>query len=142
VFWDSSALVPLLVPEARSAEIEAIARAEQRLTVWWATSVECGAAIARCRRDASFPGAVLDRAATRLGAFLGDANGVAATEELRERAHRLVDTHPLRAGDALQLAAALVWCEEHPSGEGFVCLDARLREAARREGFIVLPPEA
>jgi hypothetical protein len=45
----------------------------------------------------------------------------------------------LRAADALQLAAALIWCEEQPAGEVFVCLDDRLREAARREGFTLVP---
>jgi hypothetical protein len=45
----------------------------------------------------------------------------------------------LRAADALQLAAALVWSDESPTGEGFVSLDDRLREAARRQGFEVLP---
>ncbi|MBI3050076.1 MAG: hypothetical protein HYY76_17390 [Acidobacteria bacterium] len=38
---------------------------------------------------------------------------------------------------ALTLAAALVWCEEQPASETFVCLDRRLREAARREGFVL-----
>jgi hypothetical protein len=45
----------------------------------------------------------------------------------------------LRATDALQLAAALVWCDETPRGEPFVCLDERLGDAARREGFRLLP---
>jgi hypothetical protein len=45
----------------------------------------------------------------------------------------------LRAADALQLAAALVWCQGDPLQHGFVCLDQRLREAARREGFTALP---
>jgi hypothetical protein len=44
-----------------------------------------------------------------------------------------------RAADTLQLAASLVWCRERPVGRSFVCLDARLREAAVREGFSVLP---
>jgi hypothetical protein len=48
-------------------------------------------------------------------------------------------SHPLRGADALQLAAALVWCDEAPQGDTFVCLDERLKEAARREGFGVLP---
>jgi hypothetical protein len=47
--------------------------------------------------------------------------------------------HPLRAADALQLAAALMWCDEAPTGETLVCLDDRLRDAARREGFAILP---
>jgi hypothetical protein len=45
----------------------------------------------------------------------------------------------LRAADALQLAAALIVCDERPESLSFVCLDDRLREAARKEGFPVLP---
>ena len=64
---------------------------------------------------------------------------IAPSNRVRERAGRLLATHPLRAADALQLAAALVWCDEAPQGETFVCLDERLSAAARREGFAVLP---
>ena len=60
---------------------------------------------------------------------------------LRERALRLLASHNLRAADALQLAAALVWAEERPAGRIFICLDARLREAARLDGFTVLPED-
>ena len=52
---------------------------------------------------------------------------------------RLLFVHPLRAADAFQLAAALVWCRERTAGAGFVCLDGRLREAVAREGFEVFP---
>lgn len=55
------------------------------------------------------------------------------------RARRLLGLHDLRAADALQLAAALVACDEQPSLLPFVTLDRRLAEAARREGFRVLP---
>jgi hypothetical protein len=37
------------------------------------------------------------------------------------------------------LAAALMWYEDQPARQPFVCLDQRLREAAVREGFIALP---
>ncbi len=47
--------------------------------------------------------------------------------------------HPLRAADAMQLAAALVWTEDATSGAEFVCLDQNLREAALKEGFTILP---
>ena len=69
----------------------------------------------------------------------GDAYVVPPTLKLRETAGRLLGVHPLRAADALQLAAALVWCEGQTSEETFVCLDQRLRDAARREGFRLLP---
>jgi predicted nucleic acid-binding protein len=64
---------------------------------------------------------------------------VAPVEDVRGRAERLLAVHPLRAADALQLGAALVWARERTTGLGFVSLDGRLREAARREGFTVLP---
>jgi len=75
----------------------------------------------------------------RLRALVELADTVAPTDELRRRAARLVAVHPLRAADALQLAAALLWCEEQPHTEGFVSLDDRLRDAARNEGFDVKP---
>ena len=47
---------------------------------------------------------------------------------------------PVRSyGKALQLATALVACAEEPMGEKLVSLDQRLREAAIREGFAVIP---
>jgi hypothetical protein len=58
---------------------------------------------------------------------------------VREQAGRVLRLHPLRVADALQLAAALVWCQGDPIHHDFVCLDQRLREAARREGFHILP---
>jgi hypothetical protein len=45
--------------------------------------------------------------------------------------------HALRAGDALQLAAALVFAEDEPAVE-FICVDDRLHEAAFKEGLRVL----
>jgi len=41
--------------------------------------------------------------------------------------------HPLRAADALQLAAALVACDERPDVLAFVTLDDRIAEAASTE---------
>ena len=38
-----------------------------------------------------------------------------------------------------ELAAALVACDERPEGLPFVSLDDRLSDAARKEGFPVLP---
>ncbi|MBI4612813.1 MAG: hypothetical protein HY720_04310 [Planctomycetes bacterium] len=51
---------------------------------------------------------------------------------------RLVRTHRLRTGDALQLAAAHVGSAQRPATLELVCLDARLALAAEREGFPVI----
>jgi hypothetical protein len=50
---------------------------------------------------------------------------------------RLIELHPLRAADALQLAAALEACEHNSHGFAFVTADRRLADAARQTGFSV-----
>jgi predicted nucleic acid-binding protein len=139
MFWDSSAVVPLLVAEASSSAAAAILLEDKEMTMWWATPLECQSALHRRHRDSPLPPDVMSSAAERLRAIVEHADTVAPTDEVRRRAGRLVSVHPLRAADALQLAAALIWCEEQPHGEVFVCLDARLRDAAHREGFDVRP---
>jgi predicted nucleic acid-binding protein len=61
------------------------------------------------------------------------------TERVRVLAERLMSAHPLKAADALQLAAAFRWAAEQPGGYEFVSLDGTLRTAAAVEGFTVLP---
>lgn len=65
-------------------------------------------------------------------------NEIQPTEEVRERAERLLRIHNLRAADALQLAAALVWCEDRPRGRALIGDDGNLSEAARAEGFTII----
>ncbi|MDY7036218.1 MAG: hypothetical protein SV375_08680 [Thermodesulfobacteriota bacterium] len=57
-------------------------------------------------------------------------------------AGRLLCLHPLRAADPFRLAAALIWAEKYPIEHHFVCLDNRLRDAARDEGFTLLTSNA
>jgi predicted nucleic acid-binding protein len=139
MFWDSSALVPIIVPAQASTTLVALVGSDTRRTLWWASPVECQSAVFRRHRETPLPVAALDGALRRLRDLVVASDVVPPTIPLRERAGRVLGGHPLRASDALQLAAALEWCENAPAGETFVCLDARLREAARREGFTVLP---
>lgn len=138
MFWDSSAVVPLLVAEARSSEMTNLLREGRTPAVWWATVIECRSAIQRLHRESPFPREVLDSALRRLEQLLEDCDTVPPTEEVRRRAGRLLAVHVLRAGDALQLGAALVFAEEE-QGVDFVCLDDRLRDAASKEGFRLRP---
>jgi predicted nucleic acid-binding protein len=63
---------------------------------------------------------------------------VTAVDVVRRHAERLVETHPIRAADALQIGAALVAAAGDPETLELVTLDRRLAEAAEREGFPVL----
>lgn len=138
-FWDSSALVPLLVTEARSAGVRPLLERDPQLVIWWGTPVECWSAVSRMRREGGLAPEDAIRAQRVLDRLVKGADQMQPTEPLRAHALRLVGTHPLRAADALQLAAALVWRQGLTAGTGFVCLDERLRAAAAIEGFDALP---
>ncbi|MDP8983167.1 MAG: hypothetical protein M3O35_21540 [Acidobacteriota bacterium] len=56
---------------------------------------------------------------------------------VRDHAAAVVDRYDVRAADALQIAAALVWCGERPGNRIFLARDERLKRAARDEGFSV-----
>ena len=80
----------------------------------------------------------------RLTALAQSWRQIEPVSRVRQTAIRLIRVHPLRAADALQLAAALVGSEGQPQSLPFVTLDARLAQAAEREGFSIvlgsLPP--
>lgn len=59
-------------------------------------------------------------------------------EVVRDEAESLLSRFPLRAADALQLAAALRWAVGGPKDHPFVSGDAQLLDAAHKLGFQVL----
>jgi uncharacterized protein len=134
-FWDSSALVPLLVPEAMSRSMQGRYDSDPVMVAWWATEIECTSAIARRQRLGQLREAIVSEAFARLSALKAAWHEVEPGEDVREVAKRLVRVHDLRTADALQLAAALFAAEGRPSTLEFVSLDDRLATAARREGF-------
>ncbi len=65
----------------------------------------------------------------------GSWSVIQPSDVVRAKAMQLVDRYDLRAADALQLAAALVWCEDLPQGRMFLTADQKLQEAAMLSGF-------
>jgi uncharacterized protein len=139
-FWDSSAVVPLLVAQPQSPAADAEVVRDRSLVVWWATEVECASAIARLEREGAIDWRQSALALESLSDFVAAWQVIDPTTRLRESAARLVRVHPLRTGDALQLAAAIVAADGDPSTLTFVTLDDRLALAAEREGFPVIRP--
>ena len=135
-FWDSSAIVPLLVAEAQTPWATALYRADPVQIVWWATEVECVSAIARLERSGILRASALTDATARLRELKSNWQEVQALDVVRESALRLLRVHELRAADALQLAAAIIASQHRPPSLAFISLDARLTAAAAREGFV------
>ena len=133
-FWDASALVPLCVGQSTTPRAIALYKTYEAV-VWWATPVEIASALARLGRMKQLDSSDWARA-RQLAAALADAWFVIQPSEgLRAKATQLVDRHDLRAADALQLAAALEWCQDAPQSRVFLTADQKLREAAILTGF-------
>ena len=138
-FWDSSAIIPLCVREPLTDIMLELAREDADFAVWWGSSIECCSSLARLRRDRIITEVQEDLLRDLLQKMQGHWTEIEPTDEVRAHARRLLLRHPLRAADVMQLAAALVCADGTPEQFGFVCLDQRLREAARNEGFLLFP---
>jgi uncharacterized protein len=137
-FWDASALLPLLIEEDRTEATKFLYDEDRLQVVWCLTEVEVASALARRSREGLRP-AGLENARLQLKWLADRWTETSSLPLVRARALRVVNTHSLRAADALQLSAALVAADDRPDALPFVCLNDRLRDAARREGFSVLP---
>lgn len=136
--WDASAVVPLVCRERLSHRSRGLYREDPRLLVWTLTPVEVLSALSRKSREGVLTQDVFRGSRRRLDLLIRDWMEVYDLDAAKIRANRLLETHPLRAADALQLAAALVGVFDRPAGFEFVTFDDILASAAEREGFSVL----
>jgi predicted nucleic acid-binding protein len=136
-FWDSSALVPLCIRQAGSRQAQLYLR-KFDLVVWWGTYVEVHSAICRLHRERLINDANKQGALARLRLLSRGWREVAPDDQVRDLAAESLDNYVLRAADALQLAASLIWCQKRPSRRDFVSADRRLLQAAAAAGFSVL----
>lgn len=137
-FWDSSALVPLLVEEQSTERISQIFQEGEEMIVWWGTPVECASALSRVEREGYLTAHDSTISFKRLDALAASWIQIEPVDEIREIARRFLRVHPLRSADALQLAAAFVASEKRPDTLEVVTLDERLFLVAEREGFMTI----
>lgn len=135
-FWDASAIVPLLLEQPLSVQARLLLDQDPEVVIWWGTPVECASAFARLRREGILGEAEEAELAHRIERLRLGWFEVVPGDRLRSQALRVLRLHPLRAADALQLAAALEWAGS-PADGTFVTFDERLATAADREGFVV-----
>ena len=102
------------------------------------TEVEVASALMRRWREGSFGTAERDRALAALVADLEALTVVEVASPVTSRARRLLERHPLRAGDAVQLASCLLLRDAAGGPVAFAAFDGRLNEAARAEGLTEL----
>ena len=137
-FWDTSALVPLLVHEEATRGARAHYASDPVVIVAWTTPVECASVIARAEHNDLLTPDEVTEAFARLDDLTRVWREVEPSNDVREIARRLLRVHRLRAADAIQLAAATLASDRRPATLTVVTLDDRLAAAARKEGFETL----
>ena len=133
-FWDTSALVPLYVQQQPSAAVRALLE-QHEIAVWWATSVEMRSAFERLLRMGQLTQQEHAAAGMRLEKLRRGWRELQPSEALRAQAEAFLMSYSLKAADALQLAAAWIWCSGDVQRCTFISGDAQLLDAARQVGF-------
>ena len=133
-YFDASALVKRYVREPGSAAVRRLLSSGIAATSR-VSEMEIASGIIRRAREGSFTLAHRDRA---LDALQHDLPALAIVEmipEIAADARGLLLRHPLRAGDAIQLASCLYLQRELGQRVAFAAFDQRLLAAARAEGL-------
>jgi len=135
-FWDTSALLPLCVTQPQTAKARLLYES-YGIVAWWATQVEMMSGLTRLESTGQIGHDRFLIGKQIAQEIVHEWLSVGSTASIAINACSLLELHPLRAADALQLAAALEWCESKPQGNVFLTFDKRLREAAGLAGFTV-----
>jgi uncharacterized protein len=135
-FWDSSALVKLLIEERGTDVAVALWDGPARAVASRLCVPEMSAALAAAERGARLDPARGRVARTEWQRYLSALDLVEVSADVADRAAGLAAVHPLSGADAVHLASALVL----PARELVVATwDRRLSTAAAAEGLSVAP---
>ena len=136
-YFDASALVKRYVREVGSTAVRRLLAsgipASSRLS-----EVEVASGIIRRGREGAFTTTRRDRMLVALQRDLPALAVVEMIPEITADARALLLRHPLRAGDAIQLASCLYLQRQLGQPVPFVAFDQRLLAAARAEGLTIV----
>ena len=134
-YWDSSALVTLFVEQPQSTKYLEKAEQDPRVLTAWHAVPECASAFCRLRREGFLNESELNDLLFRLEGHAKHWYVISPGKRLEKLTVRALRVHPLRAMDAIHLAAACLARSEEEDPMGFFTEDNRLKEAAAKEGF-------
>jgi predicted nucleic acid-binding protein len=146
-FLDSSALVKRYVNETGSIWVQAITAPQtgNKLIIARITWVEVLSALARLQREGNLPPTNVTKAVQAFQYHLDTQYQVVELDRpLAQAAGQLVQRHPLRAYDSVQLASALklqpAFASATSASLTFVSADNRLTSVAQTEGLLTDNP--
>src|SRR5258706_7693284 len=118
-FWDTSAIIPLYCNQVTSLESRRLRRQFRDLVIWWGTHVEVHSGVNRLLREGFITTIQSQKSLEKWNKVYASARTVNPDDEVRRIATSLTSEYDIRALDAFQLAAALVWCGERPRNRPF-----------------------
>lgn len=125
--FDSSAFAKRYIAEPGSEQVDAILYNAAQLGLSALCVPEIVSALNRRVREGVLPHSGYEQAKAQLAADVGDAVVLQLTPDVVATAVTLLESHPLRAMDALHIAGALVW-----QADLFVTADRRQHDAAQQ----------
>jgi predicted nucleic acid-binding protein len=134
-FFDASAVVPLCLPQTSSQRARQAYRIFSKQVVARTTFIEAASAVYKAVRLGQLAGTSAKSAMDRLAQLDKRWTEIELTDRARNLGVDVLAHYDLRAGDAIQLASALIWCKEQPRNRPFVCFDQSLGAAAVAAGF-------
>ena len=138
-FWDASALVPLVILEEATSIVGECFLEDERIVTWAWSRVEIVSAIERRVREGSVSRTERRNVLERFHALANSWDEIKDVVAVRSKAIALLARHPIRAADAGQLGAALLFNETMSGVLSFVCLERRLSITAELEALRVIP---
>lgn len=139
VYLDASALVKAFLFEEGSDTVRQVAAEPVVSATSRISYAECHAAFARAQREGRLGAEESAALVQRFNERWPDLAVVEVDAGLAERAGRLTQEHPLRAGDAIHLASAESLVAAIPSDVRVASWDRRLWEAYAKAGFTMIP---
>ena len=138
LYWDTSALFAFVIAEKQSANLRTLVESQGSSTAYTSmlTPLEFESAVQRRLSERTLNLREADRARLFGVDFRKKAFLVPLDQNALDTALHLQKIYGLRPGDAIQLASARLGTD-NPSRVIFLCLDEKLTEAAKREGFHV-----
>jgi uncharacterized protein len=136
-YFDASVLVKRYVRESGSTQVRRLL-ASGTVATSRLSEVEIPSGIVRRAREGAFTMTQRDRMLDALQRDVPALAKVEMTAEITADARTLLLRHPLRAGDAVQLASCLYLQRQFAQPVPFVAFDGRLVLAARAEGLTVI----
>jgi uncharacterized protein len=133
-YFDTSAVVPLLIAEPGSARAASLWNGADRVVSVWLTYPETRAALAQAERFGRLTARQLRVAVTEFGSLFEEIDIVEVDDALARRAGELAEVRQLRGYDAVHLAAA-----DRVRDPNVVVIagDGALLDAATAEGMTV-----